>query len=484
MAGLTRLGLEIKRLPEILADRQARARNIFADITPAGEEVDVSPDSALGRMIGLVSPAEADLWEAMQQIYDSFNPNAASGYALDNLVALSGIVRFPATRTTAQVLFQGAVNTLIPTSVKVSSRSTKHIFSLANTISLTPQNASGIAVDILLPQDSTLYRVSYTTDNLNYIDLEITSGVGATKASILVALRDRINSLAGTLFTATIVNNLLSIQRNDPFQLATFTTSSNVQITKVSKLGVVRDDEIGPYFQPAGSIETISVPIAGLDSVVNPLDATSGRLQETDEELRERFRNSKFFQARNILEALIDALRSVQGVEDVAIYENDTDDPNEILGIPPHSFKPIILGGLNTSVAESIWQNKPTGIGSVGDTTVTIFDSQDLPHQISFKRPVEVPIWISIELQDLGTLAGDAGTQIKQRIMDHVKEAYLIGDEVIYSRLYTPVNQIPGHAVNSLTMGTTANPTGTSNITIDYDEVATFSLDRINITVL
>src|SRR5574338_661055 len=59
-------------------------------------EVDVSDNSALGRMIGVVSPAQADLWEAMQQVYNSFNPNVATGIALDNIVALSGITRFPA----------------------------------------------------------------------------------------------------------------------------------------------------------------------------------------------------------------------------------------------------------------------------------------------------------------------------------------------------------------------------------------------------
>lgn len=484
MAGLTRYGLEIKRLPDIIEDRQQRARNIFADITPAGEEVDVGPNSALGRLIGLVSPAEADLWEAIQQIYDSFNPNAATGYALDNLVALSGITRLPATRTTAQVLLTGSVNTLIPTSVKVASRNTKHIFSLINTLSLTPQNASGIGVDVVLALPFTDYTVSYTTDNLNYIDITITTGPAPSEESILAALAAEANSLASTLFHAEVANGLLSIQRLDPFQLATFTVGPNLQIAKVSKLGVVRDDEIGPFSQPAGSIETISVPVAGLDSVINPLKATEGRFQETDEELRERFRNSKFFQARNILEALLDALRNVQGVEDVAIYENDTDDFNEILGIPAHSFMPVILGGLTTSVAEAIWQNKPTGIRSFGDTTVSIIDSQNLPHQISFRRPTEIPIYIKIVLQDIGGLAGDAATQIKQRILDHVKASYLIGDEVIYSRLYTPVNLVPGHAVNSLTIGTSPNPTGTSNITIDYDEVATFSLDRIDISVI
>ena len=75
----------------------------------------------------------------------------------------------------------------------------------------------------------------------------------------------------------------------------------------------------------------------------NPVKATVGNFRETDEDLRERFRNSKFFQAANIIESLIDGLRNVTGVTDVMIYENDTDATNE-LGVPPHSFLTLVLG--------------------------------------------------------------------------------------------------------------------------------------------
>ncbi|NUM24960.1 hypothetical protein GJ604_25495, partial [Escherichia coli] len=142
------------------------------------------------------------------------------------------------------------------------------------------------------------------------------------------------------------------------------------------------------------------------------------------------------------------------------------------LGVPPHSFMPIVLGGLTTTIAQAIWENKPTGIKSFGDTMVSILDSQGLQHLISFRRPTQVPIYISMDIEDTGGMPGDAPVQIKQRILDYVKSMYLIGDDVIYSRFYTPANQIPGHAINRLNIGTTPDPDGTSNIVIDYDEVA------------
>ncbi|MCL5460282.1 hypothetical protein M3M33_16715, partial [Loigolactobacillus coryniformis] len=79
------------------------------------------------------------------------------------------------------------------------------------------------------------------------------------------------------------------------------------------------------------------------------------------------------------LESLVDALRNVEDVADVVVYENDTD-TTDGLGLPPHSFMPIVLGGLPTTIGQAIWQNKPTGIRSFGDTTVVVADSQGIGH--------------------------------------------------------------------------------------------------------
>lgn len=483
MAGLTNTGLEIRRLPDVLDANRLRAQDIFSDLVPAGDVVDVGDNATLGRMIGIVAPAEASIWEALQQIHNSFNPTTATGFALDNLVALSGISRLPASATNAQVLLSGTVNTMITSAAKVSSTTTQRLFSILSTVVLTADGASGIGVGVVVVLDSTDYTVSYSVDNISFVDITINSGIGATEASILAAIKAQFDALVGGVFTTTVVDNLVMIDRSDPFQIVNFTTSENLSVLKVSKLGVAVSDTIGSLGQAAGSINTIAIPVPGWDSVTNPLTATPGRFEETDEELRERFRNSKFVQAANIIEALVDALRNVDGVTDVIVYENDTD-AVDILGIPAHSFMPIVLGGLNTTIAEAIWQNKPTGIKSFGDTTVNILDSQGLAHAIAFRRPDEIPIYVSMEITDIGGMPGDAAAQIKQKTLDYVQEMYLVGDDIIYSRFYTPANEVPGHAINSLTIGTAPSPIGTSNIIIDFDEVATFSLDNIVVTIV
>lgn len=485
MAGLSRQGLEIKTLDDVLTDYKTNAASIFSDLVPAGDVVDVSDVSGLGRMIGVVAPAEADLWEALQQVYDSFNPTTAIGISLDNIIALSGITRLTAQPTRAQVILEGNLNTIISSPQgKAYSSSTQRVFSILNPVTMNLLAASGLGVYPLTIANSTAYRFSYSTDGVNFLDAIYTSpGSGTTAQIILDGLQAKVEELFSSTFTTYQSNGRLYIVRTDPFQVADFTVSINLQVQKVRKLGIAVDDIAGVFPQEALAIDTISVPISGWDSVVNPVAATTGRLTETDEELRERFRNSKFFQSQNIIEGILDALRNVPGVTDAIIYENDTN-AVDVNGVPGHSFLPIVLGGLPSDVAESIWENKPTGIPSVGNTTVQIADSQGFLHSISYMQPVEVPIYVKMTISDLGFMPGDADSQIKQNLVNYSDANLFIGDDVIYSRLYTPINMVQGFTVNSLTIGTAPNPVGMVNIPITFDQVATIPAENITVTIV
>jgi len=487
MAGLTENGLEIKDLDDVRNDLYTLAASLFADLVAAGDVVDMGPNSTLGRLIGVIAPAEAELWEQLQLIHDSFNPNAATGVSLDNIVSLSGINRLAAQPTRSQVLLEGDNGIVISSPQgRVRSSTTQRTFSIMNPVLMTPQAASGVGLKVSNVQPSTLYTFRYSSDGgVNFVEVSITSAPDATEASILAQLEAAVDiSLAG-VFTSYMQDGRLFISRLDPFQVSTFQVSPNMLMEKIIKLGLVSDDETGPFEQPANSIDQISVPISGWDSIWNPTAATTGRYTETDSELRERFRNSKFVQSANIIEALIDALNNVQGVTDVMVYENDSD-VTDIYGVPRKSFMPLVLGGLPSDIANAIWTNKPTGILSYGSSTVQIVDSQGLPHQISFNRPEEVPCYIKMELvsDGSGTLPGDAAQLVRQNLTDYFEENNKIGDDVIYSRLYTPINKVPGHMVQSLTIGTTASPTGMTNITINFDQVARTSADMIEITVV
>jgi hypothetical protein len=483
MAGLTNKGLTIKRLPEIITELQAAATQIFADLVPPGDTVDVSDNTAIGRLIGLVAPSHADLWEAVQQVHDSFGANSATGFSLDNMVTLSGINRFGDEPTRAACLFEGDNNILIGLNAKVSSSGTLRSFSVNSTVSLNQYQASGIGISVNNIQNSTLYTVGYSTDGISYTDIDITSDATATSDEILAAIKVAFDTTTGGSFKTYYQGGYLFLSRTDPFQTVSFALTPNLRVQKVQKIGIVDCDEDGPLVQLARSIDTIAVPIIGWDSVYNPLDAAPGRYEETDEELRERFRNSKFFQAANIIEALLDALRNVESVEDVIIYENDTD-VTDSLGVLPHSFMPIVLGGLPTTIGQAIWNNKPTGIRSQGNTTVVIADSQGIGHDISFVTPTTTNLYVSISITSTGAMPGDVVAKLKEALTENISSSYSIGDDVIYSRLYAPINSIAGFQVNTLYLGTSPSPVGVGNVVVSFNAVARLPAANIVVTIV
>lgn len=472
MAGLTPEGLTVLRLPEVVEELRDKAREIWADTVPEGEVVNVEDNSAIGRQIGVVAPSGADLWEAVQQVYDAFNPNTAVGVSLDNIVALGGVTRIPSSPTRATCLVTGNTNIIIPANSKVTSSTTGKTYSNLLLTQLSTVNSTGIGVNPIAVANNTIYTVSYREANdITNIDISITTPMSGTT---LLSLYNQFEVLIAGSFPAlktSVVNNVLYVESVDPFQLFTYSSTANLGIVKVVKPLVFTGDEVGPVPQPGDTIDTIATPVLGWDSVTNPTEAAVGSFIETDAELRERFRNSKFDKSTNVIESLYSAILGIQGVQDLRIYENDTDitDGN---GVQGHSFLTIVDGGLGTAIAQAIWDNKPIGILSQGSTTVTVLDTQGLPHDVNFSRPTPVTIYIEVDLTTNSQFPPNGEDAIKDALIKYISDLK-IGDDVIYSRLYTPINSVPGHQVNSLNISTSPSPVGTSNISVDFDELAT-----------
>ena len=337
--GLTNEGFILKRAPEIKTALDALAVQLFQDLVQEGDVVDTSESALLGRLIGLVLPSLTELWESGQLVNSAFDPNSAVGIALDNLVAIGGLTRQGETSTTVSLLLSGDTNTAIPSGSEVSSASTNNRFTTNQLVQLNTTNASGITVNVNTVQNNTLYQITYSTSTSTQ-NVQYTSDGSATEAEILAGLQSAITSSHPTL-TASVVGTspgaTLVVDRNDIFQAVNFSVTANMGISKVRKTVDAVCTVSGPIEQLPNTIQTITTPVLGWDSVTNPFEADAGRLEETDEELRIRFRNSKFERATNIIESLYSALLGVEGVSEVIIYENDTNvtDGN---GVPPHSF--------------------------------------------------------------------------------------------------------------------------------------------------
>lgn len=262
----------------------------------------------------------------------------------------------------------------------------------------------------------------------------------------------------------------------------TIPVSGNITVSAVSKFD-------GAVEATVGTLSVVETPVNGWTGVYNLLDANLGRLAETDSELRVRRLRSLLLAGSSSLESILSKVASVDGVTSVTGVENFTDvtDP---LGLPPHSFSIVALGGTDESVANAIWEKKPVGIQSNGTTLVSILDIYNNAHDIRFTRPTSVPIHVRATVTFIGEVPSDAADVLTQAVLDYVggslvaDAGFFVGDDVITSRLYMPFNlTYSNHTVTTLEI----SDNGATWISTDYpiavDEISSWDAANITITV-
>lgn len=92
--GLTTTGFVLKPQSQIIAELQQALRDSF------GDNINLADESNFGQFVGIVSEREALLWELAQSVYNNFFPAGAEGTSVDNILALAGLRRLPASPST------------------------------------------------------------------------------------------------------------------------------------------------------------------------------------------------------------------------------------------------------------------------------------------------------------------------------------------------------------------------------------------------
>lgn len=480
MAGITVNGITIKRQSEVLADLRNNAKPIFQDLVPPGEMVDVSDNSTIGRLTALYSVPLSDLWELAQQIYNAFDPNSATGIALDNIVAYQGITRRGSVSSIVPLNVWGTEGTYIPASTSEVRSQDNNMYTILDGVIFTKDATSGFVAGISSTTPIVAGRsYGFTIVQANSeITIRKTATSTDTVTTILINLLSQIANYPK--YAAHIEGDTIrvySVDYLDTFGVIFHWTSCEELRYRTNGINQV----VGAIPQDENTVTFIATPILGWVSVNNPFPATVGRGVETDEELRARFRDSKFIRAQNISDALYSALIDIPSLKYARIFENETSVTNTTYNLPPHSFKVVALGGSNEEIARAIWINKPLGIGANGNTTVQIRDSQGFLRDIKFDRPINKNVYIKMTIKTNNEFPANGDDQIKSALLNYFDTEFGIGEDVVYSRLYTPINSVPGHQVNDLSIGFAANPTGKTNLTIGYNEIASLSTNNIQI---
>jgi len=113
--GVTSDGFVIKRLSVIWEEINDAIKLAW------GAGVNLSDDSPLGQLVGIFAEREALVWELAQAVYDSMYPDSSSNVSLDNVCAIIGVERLPASRSTVTASLTGTAGVTVPAGSIVST---------------------------------------------------------------------------------------------------------------------------------------------------------------------------------------------------------------------------------------------------------------------------------------------------------------------------------------------------------------------------
>lgn len=384
MATLDASGLTIDTLQEILDSIEADQRAEISD------RLDLSTSSPLGQLNRLFARMIRLQEEGLQAVYQSLDPDSATGAALFRLGAITGTIREPATysRVTAQCDLD--VDTYP-----------------AGTLIVAPAGR---------PDD-------------RFANVDEVTGAGSGTAVIFEAL------------------------------------------------------EPGPILASANVLE-IASPVTGFNAVESHPDATPGLAEETESAFR--IRRTQEVEAPGSASEPGIATDITQNITDVItayVVANDTD--ATVDSIPPHSIECVVYGppspgaADNQAVAEQIFASKAAGIGTYGNTSRTVVDSEGRSRTISFTRPVAVPLEITLTaIVRASTFAG--ATELAEHIAARAAEEMTPGLDLSGSMIAAWAHEVTG--VLRVTAVAIEGGSNFGTYAITSRQIATVSSSDVSVT--
>lgn len=476
---ITAHGVQKKTFEEAKTEWEERFQSIF------GSDIDLDSSGPFGQLVALFAKYEINLWDGVEEIYNSRDPNSAEGVSLDKIAAETGIIRQSATETVVyNVLLYGTESTLVEAGKEARQSSGDYSdisYILQEDVTITKTDAREATLTIQTPSDAETFTITIDTVDYSYV-----ADVGSdTAETVAEELKTAIE--AGD-FTGTVTRDsaTLTIQEvsteNEAFSID---WTSNIDLDSLASGGTFEAETAGVIPLSSNTLNTIVTTVSGWDSVNNPNSGVTGRAREEDSDFRVRRANT-LFSGNATDDAIIRAIsNNVSGITQVSLTSN-REETTSSDGIPPHAFEVVVVGGTDSDIAQQIWDTQPSGIQSYGNTPVIITDSEGREQTVQFSRPVAIYIHVRVSrnFYDEESYPDNGDTLIKDYIVEWSLLNQSVGKDVIRQRLSIPIYEVEGIENILIEIDGTDDPGDSpvyaeNNIAIAVREYADFSTDRI-----
>jgi uncharacterized phage protein gp47/JayE len=294
---------------------------------------------------------------------------------------------------------------------------------------------------------------------------------------------------AGTRVSAGAVASVL----NEPTN--TWVLTQDVVNTTTGTLGLpglFRSSQPGVIKAYATTFTVVQSPAIGWTGLSNPLDSTDGEAGDTDDTLRAKREEELQGVGSGTTGALRARLLEMPGMglpgSNAFVFDNDTLETSSD-GIPAKSIRCVVWDGTGSTVSDAtiaatIWQNKPAGVGTSGSTTVAVNDSAGNPQAVSFQRATAVPIYVTCVVVPAPGVTIDATARAAVRAaLKNFADSWTLGSSVI-ALPFARAAIVPGVTVDvtaPFEFDVTASPTNTANISFTSLAIPTLSTTNISV---
>ncbi|MGG6193068.1 baseplate J/gp47 family protein [Pantoea allii] len=261
---------------------------------------------------------------------------------------------------------------------------------------------------------------------------------------------------------------------------------------------VFQNQTPGPIACPSGSLNTIYRAINGWSGINNPTGGVLGNIVESRSNFEARRRDSVARKSRNMDGSVLSALLNVNGVQDAYVWSNRQSSTvnrgTTNYPVVSHSVYICVYGGADSDVAEAIFQTCNPGANMNGDTTFTVYDTENYSapypeYVMQWQRAVTTPVYFRVTLDKTLNPPSDVTIQVKAMITQVFNGGYdgiakaRIGATINASKYYAPVISISPDTVGILALevsldGATFKP----SVTMGINQIPT--IQDSNITVV
>lgn len=243
-----------------------------------------------------------------------------------------------------------------------------------------------------------------------------------------------------------------------------------------------QNTQLGPIACPANTVTSIYQSIPGWDTVNNPSAGVVGANVETPAAFEYRRQQTIAANANGSLQAVYGAVAALPGITDVFAVENFTSsaitgaiggNPNSTsYSVAANSIYVAVVGGLQTSIAQTIWTKKAPGCNMNGNTSTTVTDTNySLPqpsYTIKYNVPTNVPIFVAVTLGTATGLPANYTALIQAAVIAQFTGTNgaaraRVGALLLAADYYGPIRALGSvFQLTSVFIGTSASPSGTS----------------------